>query len=868
MKNIKIMFFSFIFILLGFITLNVEAATSIKETGEGYTQNAYVIGGTKFTTTVTSTKAFKAGKAYYELCDKLNVCEEDIKTYYYSNIFKKWYVVPEEGGTLEALTEKDNEKVQEGLNIFYVNNEEKILEYPTDYKVVGNVHEEAGVKYENGVFKIPATVLSFAFETEDGGYKYVDTTLNTEDDEYEFGDFYIPEYLAVYNYEDRNNLDDENVWMRAEFQLDKNGKIIEYGDDYIYQSNDQNAVDGYVDKDGNPIDILSMNFKQGDVVFQKLSLGVVSIWGVNYSAENFVKALESTSAEKEAYLISDYVSEKLITLSSENKDMYLNLDTHTLSRNGGGFVIYLTGKNSTLNISNGTISNVTGQAITVGKETTETQNVKAIINSDVIINTENIGIAAIGEGAQVDFYGAININSEDGIGISGNGNKNAAGANINVYPGATIDSEYEGSIALYLPHEGETNVVGATFTAATAIGIKAGTLNISESHLNAFGAVKSPELYNNGVNSTGDVIYVEMNKGYLDNIKINVNDSSLSSENGKAILVYNPDNMDVPEINAVDYNTILVDDNKTYYSSNDEADIMVGDRGYYVVDIVSAIKASSEENPATLMKDVQVLKTATINIDESKDLYLDLNGYKLSRINGSFVLYLLGKNYTLHISNGIIENTAGQAITVGDLVQEDQNIKAVVNSDVTINTERVGISVTGKGAQLDFYGKININKESGAGINGNGGANAAGTVINVYPGAVISSDYEDTVALYLPQKGITTVNGATLTAATPGGIKSGEVNILNSTLNAFGTYKDPVLYNDGIAGTGDAIYAEVNNSYLKDIKLSVTNSQLSSVNGEAILVYNPTETDQPEVTTDIYTNIVEDGDKTYYSALQ
>lgn len=72
------------------------------------------------------------------------------------------------------------------------------------------------------------------------------------------------------------------------------------------------------------------------------------------------------------------------------------------------------------------------------------------------------------------------------------------------------------------------------------IGIKSGTLNITDGTLTATGKKVTPVECGNGIEKTGSVIYIEENPAYKDNIKINITGGTLTSTNGYIIVELNP----------------------------------------------------------------------------------------------------------------------------------------------------------------------------------------------------------------------------------------------------------------------------------------------------------------------------------------
>jgi len=885
MNKIKKLLIAIIFVLLGTFVVTVDAA-SIKETktdieklSNDSESDVYLIGGTKFHSKypISAGESAAAGANYVyiqlSVYNKFyNELDRKPKVILYSNLTGEWSI--KSNGKLNVIdTEEEEALLEESLLTFFQNNEEKIIEFDPGMEVSeeNTEYEEFGIKYENDKFKIPATVLNFYFMDKNGDYHTVDTNYNVEENEMEYGEFYIPGSIYVYDEDNKNEI-------KTSYELTKEGYLKIYDEEELYQSWDNNVITGYVDEDGNPIDMINTKFEKDTKVYRTLAEGAIRTKNINYTIDDIDKAIEASNDGYEAKLLETEsgktVVNKLITLDKENMNLSLNLNGQTLSRDEGESVLYIIGKNSTLSIyGEGNIENESGNAITVGQQDVGAQNINLYVSSGVTINTKSFGVVLFGESTNLYFNGKVNINKENATGISGNGNAGSAGSNINL-TNATITSAYAGTVGLYLPHEGTTTINDNTqITAATAIGIKAGDLNIYNSTITSNGEKGEPELLGNGIKSTGDAIYVEMNPVYLDDIDININSTSLVSVNGKPILVYNPEGMDEPNIFAQNYRTKDTDGVKTYYLEDSQAVVSVGEKLYSINNIDEAIEESSEINPATLLPtetgNLVVNKLITLD-KENADMYLNLNGQNLSRDTKASVLYLIGKNSSLTVDGGengaIIENESGNAITVGQQDVGAQNINLYVNSSVTINTKSFGVVLFGESANLDFSGEINIIKENATGISGNGNVGSAGSNINL-TNATITSAYAGTVGLYLPHEGTTTINDNTqITAATAIGIKAGDLNIYNSTITSNGEKGEPELLGNGIKSTGDAIYVEMNPVYLDDIDININSTSLVSVNGKPILVYNPEGMDEPTIQANDYSVKEIDGNKTYYSS--
>ena len=149
-------------------------------------------------------------------------------------------------------------------------------------------------------------------------------------------------------------------------------------------------------------------------------------------------------------------------------------------------------------------------------------------------------------GAVLNVYGTINGRYYYGLYVNGS-NQDIEGnvPQINVYDGAKIyalESTFDGDgMAVYAAGYAKYNFGAATFEGiGNAIGIKAGVLTLNGSKLTAKGEDKSESVpeYSNGINSSGAALQIETNDNYADHVEIYVNDATITSMNGYAVLEY------------------------------------------------------------------------------------------------------------------------------------------------------------------------------------------------------------------------------------------------------------------------------------------------------------------------------------------
>ena len=458
--------FLFGIVLFGTSILGVNA--QINENVTDYVEDKFFVGSTRFdgNQIIYANDVIAATQNQIKLnlalgMNPFDALTQEIPVYTYSSLFGEWYI-QEEDGFKPITDEEEIKKIEENLDIFFVNNVEKELTFEYDGDVT--VHHP-NVTHEGGVFTLPATLFSFDFE-ENG---------------------------VIYS-----------VYTKAE-----NGYTsdLDYGNFAIVEVSDIVAMVG------------------------------------NVPYENLQDAVNASSEDDPAVLLDDLTLTETLLLDGENTDNVLNLNEKTLKGVNGEKLLRVDGKNNTLTILNGTIDFNGSTYIEVGNKTQDEYSNKLIVNSDVTMNAGTYGIVLRGDESSLEFNGTLNLSGEDGLAILGNGTVDQAGTDIKIGTSAKVFANGNGSFAFYLPQAGNVTIEGGEFEADTVIGIKAGTLTINGGEFTAIGEKRTPVRSENGINPTGDVIYIEQNSSYADNIKINVADDAVfTSTNGYLIQEYNVDN--------------------------------------------------------------------------------------------------------------------------------------------------------------------------------------------------------------------------------------------------------------------------------------------------------------------------------------
>ena len=187
-KIVKILFGIALF---GLTITNVNAQT-ISEKTSAYTEDKFIIGSTRFDNSeiITADKVVLATQNETKLNIALGMpvkeaISKKVPIYSYSYFFEEWYV--QENGKSTLITDEEEIKdIEDNLNIFFVNNEEKIIEYPYEGNVT-NVTD--GVTYEDGKFKVPATTFNFEFKED--GESHIVYTETSDETTLDYGSFEV-----------------------------------------------------------------------------------------------------------------------------------------------------------------------------------------------------------------------------------------------------------------------------------------------------------------------------------------------------------------------------------------------------------------------------------------------------------------------------------------------------------------------------------------------------------------------------------------------------------------------------------------------------------------------------------------------------
>lgn len=240
----------------------------------------------------------------------------------------------------------------------------------------------------------------------------------------------------------------------------------------------------------------------------------------------------------------------------------------------------------------------------------------------------------------------------------------------------------------------------------------------------------------------------------------------------------------------------------------------------------------------------------TINtyvVKDSEEVIIDLGGNTLTI--GYFDVYNGG---SLTLRNGNVNGTvwayggkeATTKVTIENNVVMTAGFCVILEGGVNGQTDVT--YPTDKGTTHGTYGKSEINIAGtcngiGLWVMGNLGNSDASSKIKVTDNVINVTGKLNGGELGMAVQGVATVNvnGATITGETAVYIKSGTVNITNSTLTGNGGAKAPEPMGSGAAATGDAIVMDSKTGYAGNMILNLgAGNTITSTNGYALQVAN------------------------------
>ena len=610
---------------------------------------------------------------------------------------------------------------------------------------------------------------------------------------------------------------------------------------------------------------------------------------INAAAENggTVKLLKTVTDVKTLTLDSG----KTIDLNLNGFDLKFATDelfkvTHgVLNLTGQGMVESRHGNTSGTNVpvlyAYGSVKDEENHSvITIGKDVT-VQN----------LNGYGIGIGHTDTkayGAKVVIAG--HVNAKKGFSVTGNATA-TEGINLPEIVVEQTGSIYGSDGAIYAAGYAKYHVAGSLEGKSFGIEIRAGELTIEDTAtITASGAFSNPVPNGNGFTVTGAAIAVSQHNTNLP-IKVEIKGGNISETGTNGYALYEIDTVPNEDSGDVAKEVSISVTGGTFsggvYSTNKKLSISGGkfsstlDESYLAEGYVQnangevgkldevavaevttadgtkkyetlqkAVAAAADGGTVTLLKDVTLTSKLTIG----KKVILNLNGNKIMSASST----------AIYIENGELELTGRGTIDVtGEAFRMKGQINAdafdtkvpsvlTIGKDIAVDSESdCCIFGYGNGVTVNVYGKLTSHGIY-ATIMGNGTVNdktnGGGTVVNIYPGAVV--EHPTSMAIYHPQNGELNILGGTITGGTTGvEMRAGKLKVENGTIvSTSKTFScDP---NGSGSTTVGAAIAIAQHTTKKDITVTIQGGTFKGV--KALNESNPQKNDPaPQVVMSI-----------------
>lgn len=265
---------------------------------------------------------------------------------------------------------------------------------------------------------------------------------------------------------------------------------------------------------------------------------------------------------------------------------------------------------------------------------------------------------------------------------------------------------------------------------------------------------------------------------------------------------------------------------------------------------ISVVSASTLDELQTALSETAdtILISGTITITE--DTTLDLKGKTLKLADDLYRMFAVQEG-NVTIKNGTLRSNdsttqTGNAIlwvtgSDADAGFENHTTLTVENDVKIITGNSYGLAVhylsdkqLARGVTINFAGTIDA--PYGISVNGNIQDTENAPVLNI-SGTVTST--ED-LAIFAAGYAEWNLNGATLTGATPLGLKAGKFTLENSTLNATGEYKKLNATGSGMNPNGAVFQIENSRPYAGEIDITVKSGDYESAHGPVFSEYGST----------------------------
>ena len=268
-------------------------------------------------------------------------------------------------------------------------------------------------------------------------------------------------------------------------------------------------------------------------------------------------AVENAETGSTIYLLKDVTFETSMPDNKyvfiDNKELTIDFGGFTATSPVSGFQVQNGGK---LTVLNGKLEAQANGFWLNNGELTVKNGFEVVGNLGK--NNDKSAIVAI-TGSTLNFAGKATAQGEYAIG--GVGNEGQGNVKINILEGAEVIGE---NVGIYMPNNGQLNIIGGTITAKTAVYVKSGTTTITGGTLKATGDKVAYNKTNNGCNATGDALIIDVCCDYPGgNPSVNITGGTFISENADAVGYYHKNDTSIykaeitntTEVEVIEHNT-------------------------------------------------------------------------------------------------------------------------------------------------------------------------------------------------------------------------------------------------------------------------------------------------------------------------
>ena len=846
MNKIKKILFTLVLSLL--FVVNTDAI--IKEDPANFTEDTYIIGITKFdkNITVNASMANQAGIDYASFMQSINNDNLTSDVYFYSKLTDEWFKISKNTNEYKLLNENEKEELINNLNIFYVNNEEKTttLDYNGNVSKISN----SKVKFENNKFIIPVTLLNFNFTTIDDITLDVDLAKD-KDGINNYGEYYIP-YIVSYYDEEQNLIG--TIKTNKDGSLNLSNFTIPTKDGYKHE---------FVNNEGSAVDINTL------VVSDNLTKIYDKWTKIGSLMENNVSIFDKDS------LTLKYTG--LIDRRDNSNYIYvtivapINFDTTNTLVNGES-VKWISGVKNTAEIKLD-VKDKSSQKITVKWDDIDTTTFTVDLSESkfsYLITykeekiTKNVGFVT--EGEKLSNIYEYTKKGKIFVGLT-----TIKNGRVKFDTNTPITKDYTFYPIYITPVLSYNNEVTKEVEYAFVNGEESNQifkLNYQKVTSGKFKLVVEFK-DTNAVYDENDYIKAKINDKWVDfkdGVTFDVNEKGYTEIPFKVKMT---NNTSTSYKYSIYYNDKLVL-SKTIVNgltSEENLTLSIGEHKFTNTKASKIMKYGTEKTPVKLLKDVTLTGVANI----SGNSYIDLNGFALTSGKSNsifeFSTTIATNDNSLNIYNGNLNLVSTKKDTYvvkgGNKSGKGKFTLTMTNVEVTSNNETFYMAGTNSKIELN---NVTVNSKNNAffieGKNPVVVINDSKLItdqVAIYTNGSTSSDTNITLdnsdivsksmGIYQASSGVLTIsNNSSVTGTTGIGLKSGQLNVLNSTIVGNGiSVETPQVENSGISNTGDAIYVEINSGYQSvtkensDIFVSVIDSELTSTANSSIRVFNPEE---------------------------